>query len=100
MIFTIYMIPYMGGFGKLSLQLKKATEENRDAIIAERESKVYSNKLTEWQKEDGWKVNESVVEKIEFHNLLTQKDPASQNTEKETEKGTGSTEKVESTENK
>lgn len=79
---------------------KKATEENRDAIIAERESKVYSNKLTEWQKEDGWKVNESVVEKIEFHNLLTQKDPASQNTEKETEKGTGSTEKVESTENK
>ena len=79
---------------------KKATEENRDAIIAERESKVYSNKLTEWQKEDGWKVNESVVEKIEFHNILTQKDPNAKDTEKNTEKGTESTEKTDSTENK
>ena len=71
----------------------KATEENREAIIAERESKVYSDKLKEWQKDDGWKVNESVVEKIDFHNILTQKDPAQQSTEK-------STENTESTENK
>ena len=78
---------------------KEATEENREAIIAERENKVYSDKLTEWQKDDGWQVNESVIKKIDFHNLLTQKDPAEQNSEKETEKGTESTEKVESTEN-
>ena len=75
---------------------KKATEENREAIIAERESKVYSDKLKEWQKDDGWKVNESVVEKIEVHNILTQKDPNA----KDTEKGTESTEKADSTENK
>lgn len=71
----------------------KATEENREAIIAERESKVYTDKLKEWQKDDGWKVDEAVVEKIEFHNILTQKDPAQQSTEK-------STENTESTENK
>ena len=73
----------------------KATEQNREDIIAERESKLYSDKLKEWQKEDGWKVNESVVAKIDFHNLLTQKDPA-----QSTEKGTESTEKTDSTENK
>lgn len=75
---------------------KKATEENRKAIIAERENKVYTEKLKEWQKDDGWKVDESVVEKIEFHNILTQKDPNA----KDTEKGTESTEKTDSTENK
>ena len=83
---------------------KEATEENREAIIAERESTLYSNKLKEWQKDDGWTVNESVVNKIDFHNLLTQKDPNATETEKETEqsteKGTESTEEVESTENK
>ena len=72
---------------------KKATEENREAIIAERESKLYSDKLKEWQKDDGWKVDDSVVNKIDFHNILTQKDPAEKNTEK-------GTEKVDSTENK
>ena len=64
----------------------EATEENREAIIAERESTLFSDKLTEWQKEDGWKVNDSVVDKIDFHNLLTQK--------------AESTEKVDSTESK
>ncbi|MBQ8518607.1 MAG: peptidyl-prolyl cis-trans isomerase [Agathobacter sp.] len=80
---------------------KEATEENREAIIAERENTLYSDKLTEWQKEDGWKVNESVLDKIDFHNLLTQKDPSEKNTEKvdSTEKA-DSTEKVDSTEGK
>jgi len=64
----------------------KATEENREAIITERENKVYSDKLDEWQKEDGWTVNDAVVEKIEFHNILTQT--------------TESTEDVETTEGK
>lgn len=73
----------------------KATEENREAIITERENKVYSDQLTKWQKDDGWKVDESVVEKIDFHNTITQKDPSAKDTEKNTEKGT---EKVDSTE--
>ena len=51
----------------------KATEENREAIIVERENALYDGKLTTWQKEDGWTVNDSVLEKIDFHNLLTQK---------------------------
>jgi foldase protein PrsA len=75
----------------------KATEENRKAIITERENKVYSDKVTEWQKADGWKVDESVVEKIDFHNVITQKDPNAKDTEKGTEK-VDSTEKVETTE--
>ena len=82
---------------------KKATEENREAIITERENKLYSETLDKWQKEDGWKVNDSVVNKIDFHNLLTQKDPNAKDTEKNTEKGTekvDSTEKAESTEKK
>ena len=66
----------------------KATEENRENIIAERESKLYSDKLKEWQKEDGWKVEESVINKIDFHNILTQKDPNAKDTEKNTEKNT------------
>lgn len=64
----------------------KATEENREAIIVERENALFEQKLTEWQKEDGWKVNDSVLEKIDFHNLLTQK--------------VESTEKADSTESK
>ena len=51
----------------------EATEENREAIIAERESALYDETLTAWQKEDGWTVNDSVLEKIDFHNILTQK---------------------------
>ena len=74
----------------------EATEENRESIIAERESALYSDKLEAWQKDDGWKVNESVVNKIDFHNLLTQKDPSTQSTEK----GTESTENTETTESK
>lgn len=49
-----------------------ATEANRESIIAERENALYTEKLTEWQKEDGWTVNDSVVDKIEFHHILTQ----------------------------
>ena len=77
---------------------KKATEENKAAIIAERESELYSEKLKAWQKDDGWKVDESVVEKIEFHNILTQKDPNAKDTEKVD--STEGTEKVDSTEGK
>ena len=82
---------------------KKATEENKEAIIAERESTLYSEKIKEWQKDDGWTVNESVLDRIEFHNILTQKDPnasTEKNTEKteSTEKGTEKVDSTESTE--
>lgn len=49
-----------------------ATAENREAIIAERESTLYSEVLDAWQEDDGWTVNDSVVEEIDFHNILTQ----------------------------
>lgn len=68
---------------------KEATEKNREAIIAERESALYSEVLDGWQKEDGWTVNDAVVEKIDFHNLLTQ-----------TSESTEGTENVDSTEGK
>ena len=32
----------------------------------------YDDVMTKWQKEDGWKVNQSVVDSIEFHNMFTQ----------------------------
>ena len=64
---------------------KEATEDNREAIIAERESKLYSDTVKAWQKDDGWTVNESVINKIDFHNIFTQKDPS-----KESEKESGS----------
>ena len=59
----------------------KATEDNREAIILERENKLYDETLTAWQKEDGWKVNENVLEKIDFHNLLTQKAESTEKTD-------------------
>ena len=80
---------------------KKATEENREAIIAEREAAKYKEVLTKWQKDDGWKVNDSVVERIDFHNILTSTDPNKKDTQKtESTEKTQSTEKTESTENK
>ena len=71
---------------------KKATEENRQAIIEKREAARYQEVLTKWQKDDGWKVNDSVVEKIDFHNILTSKDPNKKDTTK--------TETTETTESK
>lgn len=50
----------------------EATESNRKSIIAEREDAHYDELMAEWQKEDGWKVEEDVVEKIDFHNIFTQ----------------------------
>lgn len=50
---------------------EKATEEKRDSIIAERENKLYQDVLTKWQENDGWDVNESLVDEIEFHNVFT-----------------------------
>ena len=49
-----------------------ATEANRQSIIAEREAVLYEEVLNAWQENDGWTVDESVVAKIDFHNVFTQ----------------------------
>lgn len=49
-----------------------ATENNRQSIIAEREAALYEEVVTAWQENDGWVVDEAVVDKIDFHNVLTQ----------------------------
>lgn len=49
-----------------------ATENNRQSIIAEREAALYEEILTGWQENDGWTVDEAIVDKIDFHNLFTQ----------------------------
>ena len=51
---------------------KDSTEANRLNIIANREAALYEEVVTAWQENDGWTVNESVVDKIEFHNWFTQ----------------------------
>lgn len=48
-----------------------ATEENRETIIAERELAKYEEVLTAWQEDDGWTVNDAVLDKIDFHNFFT-----------------------------
>lgn len=68
---------------------EEATEENREAIITEREGKLYTEVLQKWQKGDDWKVNKSVVEKIDFHHFFTQDDGSTEKesgTEKTSEK--------------
>lgn len=49
-----------------------ATENNRQSIIAEREAVLYEEVLNGWQENDGWTVDEAIVDKIDFHNLFTQ----------------------------
>lgn len=75
---------------------EKATEENRKAIIEKREGELYSKVLGDWQKNDGWTVDQKVLNKIDLHHIMTQKDPnapkdTQKDTEKNTEKGTEST---------
>lgn len=60
---------------------EEATEENRESIIAEREYALYEEVLEGWMEDDGWTVNDSVVEKIDFHNILTQTSETTEDTE-------------------
>ena len=51
--------------------------------------------MGDWQKNDGWTVDQKVLKKIDFHHIMTQKDPnapkdTQKDTEKDTEKGTES----------
>ena len=54
---------------------KEATEQNREAIINQRKSDLYQETLEGWQKDDNWKVDEDMLEKIQFKNSFTQQDP-------------------------
>jgi len=49
-----------------------ATEGNRQSIIAEREAALYEKVLAAWQENDGWTVDEDMLDKIDFHHMFTQ----------------------------
>lgn len=49
-----------------------ATEKNRQSIIEERQSTLYSEVLAGWQEDDGWTVKDKVLAKIVFSNRFTQ----------------------------
>lgn len=76
---------------------EKATESNRQTIIAEREFDLYEEVVTKWQENDGWKVINSVLNKIDFHNMFTLKEASTENTEDT--QTTESTEDTQTTEN-
>ena len=54
---------------------KEATEEHKANILTERQVECFNKKLEEWQKDDGWKVKENQLKKIEFDSRLTQENP-------------------------
>ena len=60
---------------------EEATESNRQSIIAEREATYFEEIVTAWQENDGWKVEEAVVEKIDFHNVFTQVEESTEDTD-------------------
>lgn len=60
-----------------------ATESKRLSIIAERETAAFEEQLGKWQENDGWNVNESIVDKIEFHNIFTQMETETESVENE-----------------
>ena len=60
---------------------KDATEENRQSIIAERESALYKEVIKKWQENDGWSVKESLLDEIEFHNAFTLYETTEEGTE-------------------
>lgn len=77
---------------------EEATEKNRLSIISEREYARYEEILSGWQKDDGWNVDEKVLESIDFHHILTQK-KETEKKETETQEDTQKTETVDTTEN-
>lgn len=64
---------------------EKATEENRLSMISEQEYAFYEEVVAKWQENDGWKVEENILDTIDFHHVLTQ--------QKETEADTAQTQK-------
>ena len=68
---------------------KEATEQNKESIIESRQDDKYNEVLEAWQKDDGWKVKDKLMEKIVFKNHFTQQDPNATE-ETETTETTGS----------
>lgn len=75
---------------------KNATEQNRASIIAERETALYEETVAKLQENDGWEVKDSVVDKIEFHNMFTQ---VKETESEESTESTDTAETVDGTEN-
>lgn len=61
---------------------KDATEKHKQEIISGRQSTLYNEVLKAWQTDDGWTVDQKVVDKIKFTNVFTT------TAEKEAEDGT------------
>ncbi len=58
-----------------------ATAGHKAEIIAEREAALYEKVLAGWQENDGWEVNDSVVDKIDFHHVFTQVEESTEEVE-------------------
>ncbi len=75
---------------------EEATEENREAIIADRETALYEEVMKGWQENDGWTVDESAVATIDFHHVFTQETETESETGSEKETGSEATSETES----
>ena len=72
-----------------------ATEQNRQAILAEREYTAYEAAVKKLMENDGWKVDTALLNEIDFHNNFT----LYKDTEKEdSTENSGATETVDGTE--
>lgn len=58
---------------------EEATASNRESIIKDRQTSLYDEVLAGWQENDGWKVNDKQIAKIQLKNTFSQ--PASEDTE-------------------
>lgn len=76
---------------------EEATKTNRESIIEHRQDDKYNEVLEGWQEDDGWKVYEKQLAKIEFKNHFTQQD-GKESSETTTE-STSATDTTETTNN-
>ncbi len=56
-----------------------ATESNRESIIEDRQTSLYDEVLAGWQEDDGWKVSDKQIAKIQLKNTFSQ--PSTEDTE-------------------
>lgn len=56
-----------------------ATESNRESIIEERQTSLYDETLEGWQENDGWKVSDKQIAKIQLKNTFSE--PSTEDTE-------------------
>lgn len=60
---------------------EEATEENRQSIIKEKQEAYYEETLEKWQEDDGWKVKDKQLARIQFKNGFTQIKDTEEDTE-------------------